>query len=204
MMYTTMNLNAELNGIELTFSEKPNDAIRQSLKDLGFRWSNRLGYWWARQTDERLELAKSLSTPQNTAKKAKKPAKASTKTAPKQAAKPKTEPKKAELPSLKLGELSDKCKFAVLNGGDIVNVKGYTFTATIGRRQLMLGVAKRRGGTWKINELSTGCELTACTSEKRYLALGKVDAELVDKVCKQLKTKKFKVMAENMDEYKAR
>lgn len=211
MTYATMNLNAQLNGIELTFNEKPSDAIRQSLKDLGFRWSAKLGYWWARQTDERIELAKSLSKSQKKAKTTAKNAKVetkttakNTKTAPKQTAKPKTETKKAELPQLKLGELSDKCKFAVLNGDDIVNVKGYTFTATIGRRQLTLGVAKRRGGTWKINELTTGCELTACTSEHRYLALDKLTAEIVDKTCKQLKTKKYKAMAENMENYKAR
>jgi hypothetical protein len=40
-------LDAELVGrwVWVTFSSKPSAAIRQSLKDFGFRWSRRRGKW---------------------------------------------------------------------------------------------------------------------------------------------------------------
>jgi hypothetical protein len=53
-------LNAEMNGIEITFSEKPSQEIIEQLKAHGFRWSKR-GFWYAKQTEERLQFAKQLT-----------------------------------------------------------------------------------------------------------------------------------------------
>ena len=33
-----INMNEELNGVELTFSQKPDTRILTTLKDAGFRW----------------------------------------------------------------------------------------------------------------------------------------------------------------------
>lgn len=58
---TTLTLNTNLNGIELGFDNIPTQAIRNSLKELGFRWHNVKKVWYAKQTDERLNFAKSLA-----------------------------------------------------------------------------------------------------------------------------------------------
>lgn len=55
----TYKINDEKNGIELYFSDKPNEAIRDQLKRMGFKWS-RLGFWYAKKTGERLEFVQSL------------------------------------------------------------------------------------------------------------------------------------------------
>ena len=195
MMTTTMNLNAAKNGIELTFSEKPNDAIRTALKDLGFRWSNKMGIWWAKQTPERLALAESLCTPVKKAKKQTK--KATTKAEPKAEPKAKTEKKPAEL---KLSELSEKCTYTIRKSNGFGTMKGYTFTATVGRKKLNLGVAKGKGGTWTVTELSTGMAITG-TAEKRYLALALVTAQLVSDVYAALKTDGMKKCAKELDNH---
>lgn len=191
MMTTTMNLNAAKNGIELTFSEKPDDAIRTALKDLGFRWSNKMGIWWAKQTPERLALAESLCTPVKKAKKQTK--KATTKAEPKA----KAEKKPAEL---KLSELSEKCTYTIRKSNGFGTMKGYTFTATVGRKKLNLGVAKGKGGTWTVTELSTGMAITG-TAEKRYLALALVTAQLVSDVYAALKTDNMKKCAKELENH---
>ncbi len=195
MMTTTMNLNAAKNGIELTFSEKPDDAIRTALKDLGFRWSNKMGIWWAKQTPERLALAESLCTPVKKAKKQTK--KATTKAEPKAEPKAKTEKKPAEL---KLSELSEKCTYTIRKSNGFGTMKGYTFTATVGRKKLNLGVAKGKGGTWTVTELSTGMAITG-TAEKRYLALALVTAQLVSDVYAALKTDNMKKCAKELENH---
>ncbi len=191
MMTTTMNLNAAKNGIELKFSEKPEDAIRTALKDLGFRWSNKMGIWWAKQTPERLALAESLCTPVKKAKKQTK--KATTKAEPKA----KAEKKPAEL---KLSELSEKCTYTIRKSNGFGTMKGYTFTATVGRKKLNLGVAKGKGGTWTVTELSTGMAITE-TAEKRYLALALVTAQLVSDVYAALKTDGMKKCAKELENH---
>lgn len=191
MMTTTMNLNAAKNGIELTFSEKPDDAIRTALKDIGFRWSNKMGIWWAKQTPERLALAESLCTPVKKAKKQTK--KATTKAEPKA----KAEKKPAEL---KLSELSEKCTYTIRKSNGFGTMKGYTFTATVGRKKLNLGVAKGKGGTWTVTELSTGMAITE-TAEKRYLALALVTAQLVSDVYAALKTDGMKKCAKELENH---
>lgn len=195
MMTTTMNLNAAKNGIELTFSEKPDDAIRTALKDLGFRWSNKMGIWWAKQTPERLALAESLCTPVKKAKKQTK--KATTKAEPKAEPKAKAEKKPAEL---KLSELSEKCTYTIRKSNGFGTMKGYTFTATVGRKKLNLGVAKGKGGTWTVTELSTGMAITG-TAEKRYLALALVTAQLVSDVYAALKTDNMKKCAKELENH---
>ncbi|WP_137743286.1 LPD25 domain-containing protein [Robertmurraya siralis] len=54
-------LNEELNGIELYFSDKPTETIRKELKSNGFRW-HKMGYWYAKNTPDRLMLAESLQS----------------------------------------------------------------------------------------------------------------------------------------------
>ena len=195
MMTTTMNLNAAKNGIELKFSEKPEDAIRTALKDLGFRWSNKMGIWWAKQTPERLALAESLCTPVKKAKKQTK--KATTKAEPKAEPKAKAEKKPAEL---KLSELSEKCTYTIRKSNGFGTMKGYTFTATVGRKKLNLGVAKGKGGTWTVTELSTGMAITG-TAEKRYLAIALVTAQLVSDVYAALKTDNMKKCAKELENH---
>ena len=61
-MTTTYTLNQEHNGIEITFSAKPADEIRSTLKGNGFRWHKAKKLWYAKQTPERQKLAESLGT----------------------------------------------------------------------------------------------------------------------------------------------
>lgn len=62
-MAATMRLNTEKHGIELLFpdEERPSIAVRESLKKSGFRWHHTGKYWFARQTEERLSLARQLA-----------------------------------------------------------------------------------------------------------------------------------------------
>lgn len=57
-----VNLNHELNGIELSFEVKPETAILDSIKSMGFRWNRKKSVWYAKQTEERLVFAESLGT----------------------------------------------------------------------------------------------------------------------------------------------
>lgn len=54
-------LNAEKNGVEIKFTEKPSEEIRAKLKALGFRWSNYNGVWYAKQSEETIAFAKELA-----------------------------------------------------------------------------------------------------------------------------------------------
>lgn len=54
-------LNNELNGIEIYFDEKPEGLIRDSLKELGYRWNRKKLCWYAKQREDRLELAERLT-----------------------------------------------------------------------------------------------------------------------------------------------
>lgn len=200
MLTATMNLNTQKNGIELSFSEKPSEAIRNSLKAIGFRWSGKMGIWWAKQTEERLTLANELcgqSKPKAKAKKASKQPKAEAKA--KAEPKPKAEPK-AETLTLKMGELSEKCAYTIRTSNGFATVKGYVFTATVGRRKLTLGVAKGKDKLWTVTELSTGLAIVS-NAEKRYLALAGVDATLVASVYKKLKTDNMKAAAAEMEKH---
>lgn len=60
-MTTTMALNEVHNGIELSFSDIPSVSIRSELKKKGFRWHGRKKVWYARQTEDRIQFAKTLT-----------------------------------------------------------------------------------------------------------------------------------------------
>lgn len=58
---TTLTINQELNGIEIRFDCKPVSDILNALKGNGFRWHRKKKVWYAKQTDERMKLAKSIA-----------------------------------------------------------------------------------------------------------------------------------------------
>ena len=55
-------LNKQLNGIELYFKEIPSSAIRSILKEHKFRWHNVKKCWYAKKTDETMQVAEKLNT----------------------------------------------------------------------------------------------------------------------------------------------
>ncbi|WP_010323634.1 hypothetical protein [Marinobacterium stanieri] len=57
----SVRLNAEKQGVEVVFSSKPGEEVRAQLKAQGFRWSRRGGFWYAKQTPERLAFARDLA-----------------------------------------------------------------------------------------------------------------------------------------------
>ena len=54
-------LNNPLNGIEIYFDSIPSVVIRDEIKASGFRWNGSKKCWYAKQTEERLELAKKIA-----------------------------------------------------------------------------------------------------------------------------------------------
>lgn len=60
-MSATYAINNDLHGIEITFTSKPAQEIRESLKASGFRWHKAKKLWYARLTDERRALAEEIS-----------------------------------------------------------------------------------------------------------------------------------------------
>lgn len=60
-MKATINLNNELNGIELSFAEKPTNEILTQLKSNGYRWHNTKKIWYARQNAETVLLAEKIA-----------------------------------------------------------------------------------------------------------------------------------------------
>lgn len=57
-----VKLNNEKNGVELHFTGKPDASTLSTIKAAGFRWGGaKLGFWYAKQTPERLALAQQLS-----------------------------------------------------------------------------------------------------------------------------------------------
>lgn len=59
-MNAIYTLNAELNGVEISFGEKPGEEIRAALKQAGFRWHKAKKVWYAKQTADRIALAERL------------------------------------------------------------------------------------------------------------------------------------------------
>lgn len=55
-----MNLNNDLNGVELKFSGVPTEAVRNELKEMGFRWSKYNKVWYSKQTEKTILFAESL------------------------------------------------------------------------------------------------------------------------------------------------
>ena len=60
-MTATMTINTELNGIEIKFDRKPMAGTLELLKKAGFRWHNLKKIWYAKQTDDRMEIAKTIT-----------------------------------------------------------------------------------------------------------------------------------------------
>lgn len=58
---TTYTLNPALNGIELKFDAVPGDIILKAIKEAGFHWHRAKKIWYAKHSDERLELAQKLA-----------------------------------------------------------------------------------------------------------------------------------------------
>ena len=55
-------LNNDLNGIEIYFESIPSVAIRDEIKTAGFRWNGSKKCWYAKQTEERMEIAQRMAT----------------------------------------------------------------------------------------------------------------------------------------------
>ena len=55
-----VRFNEEKNGIELYFSNKPDEEIRDTLKSNGFRWARYNKCWYCKDTEEKRRLLKSL------------------------------------------------------------------------------------------------------------------------------------------------
>lgn len=60
-MTATITTNTEHNGIEISFDSKPVRATLDALKKIGFRWHNVRKIWYAKNTPERLELARAIT-----------------------------------------------------------------------------------------------------------------------------------------------
>lgn len=200
-MTATMNLNAVKNGIEITFTEKPSDVVRTALKDAGFRWGGKLGYWFAKNTEARMALASELCKPAEA--KAEKKSKAQTKSDKKASAKPK-KAESVEIPTaeehvLKLGELSDKVAYTITCTNGCKTVKGYICTATLDGKKIKIGVHKAGKDSWTVSDLATG--IAICRAEKRYLALAKVTPELMVKIQDAKQSKECKEIAANLRKY---
>lgn len=58
---TTYAINNEFNGIEITFSEKPEREVLGKLKEVGFRWHNAKKLWYAKNTPERMSFAEKIA-----------------------------------------------------------------------------------------------------------------------------------------------
>ena len=54
-------LNSEKNGIEIRFPEKPAPATLAALKAAGYRWSVKGHFWYARQTEKALSVARQVT-----------------------------------------------------------------------------------------------------------------------------------------------
>lgn len=59
----TIRRNEEHNGIEVLFPAKPEQAVLDSLKALGFRWSKHQSLWYARYTEALLGQVRRLLNP---------------------------------------------------------------------------------------------------------------------------------------------
>lgn len=56
-----LKLNQELNGIEISFDKRPVTATLNALKSNGFHWHRQKKIWYAKNTPERLEMARAIT-----------------------------------------------------------------------------------------------------------------------------------------------
>lgn len=54
-------LNEDKNGVEIYFNNKPSEDVRNNLKSNGFRWSKYNKCWYAKQNEDTLKFANSLT-----------------------------------------------------------------------------------------------------------------------------------------------
>jgi len=54
--------NEAQNGIEIIFSQKPSTNVLDELKSHGFRWNNKKKLWYAKQNEERWEVAHKIAS----------------------------------------------------------------------------------------------------------------------------------------------
>lgn len=66
-MKAKYTINQELDGIEITFEDKPEAATLEALKASGYRWHRVKKLWYAKNTAERLSLAQSITDGQTAA-----------------------------------------------------------------------------------------------------------------------------------------
>lgn len=59
-MNANITFNDEKNGIEIRFDEKPEQKVIDSMKENGFRWSNKQKMWFTKRNNERVQFANSL------------------------------------------------------------------------------------------------------------------------------------------------
>lgn len=60
-MNAVYTLNAEKNGIEISFPGKPAAAVLDMLKTAGYRWSSRRRIWWSKQSASAFEVAEKIT-----------------------------------------------------------------------------------------------------------------------------------------------
>lgn len=60
-MNAIYTLNAEKNGIEISFPDKPAAAVLDMLKSAGYRWSSRRRIWWSKQSAAAFEVAEKIT-----------------------------------------------------------------------------------------------------------------------------------------------
>lgn len=56
-----LKLNQEFDGIEISFDKRPVIATLNALKNNGFRWHRQKKIWYAKNTPERLEMARAIT-----------------------------------------------------------------------------------------------------------------------------------------------
>lgn len=61
MCNINVTLNTEKNGVEIRFDSKPDDATLATLKLSGYRWSTRQKMWYAKQSEQTIDVANSLA-----------------------------------------------------------------------------------------------------------------------------------------------
>lgn len=61
MLNAKMMLNEKHNGVEIYFDNKPGAEVRENLKNNGFKWHNQKKCWYAKNTPERLSIARNYS-----------------------------------------------------------------------------------------------------------------------------------------------
>ena len=58
-----VEINPDFNGIEVYFPGKPSDQVRGALKSSGWRWHNKKGCWYNKNTEDNLRGLRSITEP---------------------------------------------------------------------------------------------------------------------------------------------